>query len=151
MALTIVHVPHSLDNGICVAVVVVAIQGYLETAHPEDPTVGPCLGSYGGARGWWQFLMSEVPLSRSDSLRGEGGHGGRVGIDTRVPRELSGSCVYRGTSLNPSSLRTLHQPYSSRDLVIIWGWVFLLHLPLRTTVEAWAQAYCRVLCGGYFL
>ena len=41
-----------------------------ETATPQDPTVGPCLGSYGGARGGGRFLLSEVSLyvSRYPSL-----------------------------------------------------------------------------------
>ena len=33
------------------------VQGYLayETDTPQDPTVGPCLGSYGGPRGGGRF------------------------------------------------------------------------------------------------
>jgi len=38
----------------------------LKPANPEDPTVEPCLGSYGGPRGGGRFLMSEVPLYRED-------------------------------------------------------------------------------------
>ena len=38
-----------------------AIQGY-ENAHPLNPTVGLCLGSYGGCRGVFFLIMGEVPL-----------------------------------------------------------------------------------------
>ena len=36
-----------------------------ETATPLDSTVGPCLGSYGGAKGGGRSLMSQVPLCAS--------------------------------------------------------------------------------------
>ena len=37
----------------------------LRNRHPKDPTVGPFLGSCGGARGGWRFVVSEVPLHLS--------------------------------------------------------------------------------------
>ena len=42
-------------------------QGYLaeKKKHPpQDPTLGPCLGLYGGPGGGGLFLRSEVPLYR---------------------------------------------------------------------------------------
>ena len=32
-----------------------------KSAPPEDPTVGLCLGHYGGPRGGGGFLMSKIP------------------------------------------------------------------------------------------
>ena len=36
-----------------------------ETAPPEDPTLGLCLGPYSGPMGWELFLVSEVSLQGS--------------------------------------------------------------------------------------
>ena len=45
-----------------------ALQGYLayeKPPHPEDPTVGLCLGPYGGPRGDDDFLSEIVHLAFS--------------------------------------------------------------------------------------
>ena len=44
------------------AIRAVAARLPLLTTRAEDPTLGLCLGPYGGPRGGGLFLMSEVPL-----------------------------------------------------------------------------------------
>ena len=42
----------------------VLLEGNIEIDTPQDPTVGPCLSSYGVPREKGRFPMSEVPLQR---------------------------------------------------------------------------------------
>ena len=52
-----------MSNGIKSSACVTGVPRSEETAPHSDPTVGMCLGPYGGPRGGGLCLMSEVPLN----------------------------------------------------------------------------------------
>ena len=78
--------------GLCPYSRATPVQGCLahkEPPLPRDPTVGPCLRSYGGPRGGGRFFLSEVVLSWRHTAQP------CTGRTTRGRERVA----YRGTSL----------------------------------------------------